>query len=194
VNVALPEAPVLDIGCGRGEWLELIKEEGLDGAGVDSNTVLAQQCRVHGLTVANEDLNEYLAKVPDNTLGAVTGFHIVEHLPIERLVELLNETMRVLKPGGVVIFETPNPRNVLVGTCNFYFDPTHRNPIPSEVLRFLLESRGFSDIEVLPLNPSDEMPVAGDTEIARRFNEYFYGPMDYGIVGWKPRPITNTTT
>jgi 2-polyprenyl-3-methyl-5-hydroxy-6-metoxy-1,4-benzoquinol methylase len=193
-NVGVPEGPIVDIGCGRGEWLELIKEEGLNGEGVDSNTVLAEQCRIHGQTVANEDLNEYLAKVPDNTLRAVTGFHIVEHLPIERLVDLLNETMRVLKPGGVVIFETPNPRNVLVGTCNFYFDPTHRNPIPSEVLRFLLESRGFSDIEVLPLNPSDEMPVAGDTEIARRFNEYFYGPMDYGIVGSKPRPITNTTS
>jgi 2-polyprenyl-3-methyl-5-hydroxy-6-metoxy-1,4-benzoquinol methylase len=194
VNVDLPDAPVLDIGCGRGEWLELIKEEGLRAEGVDSNTVLAEQCRDSGLTVANEDLNEHLAKVPDNSLGAVTGFHIVEHLPIERLVDLLNETMRVLKPGGVVIFETPNPRNVLVGTCNFYFDPTHRNPIPSEVLKFLLESRGFSDIEVLPLNPSDERPVAGDSEVARRFNEYFYGPMDYGIVGWKPRPITTATS
>lgn len=177
--------PLLDVGSGRGEWLELLREERLHARGVDSNRVLAGQCRDNGLEVVEEDLLVYLRQVADDSLGAVTGFHIVEHLPLEMLVEFLNETVRVLKPGGAVIFETPNPQNVLVGSCNFYFDPTHRNPLPSQVLKFLLESRGFMRVEVLDLNPSDDTPVADDSELARRFNQYFYGPMDYAVVGWK---------
>ncbi len=181
-------ARIIDIGCGRGEWLELLKEHDLSATGVDANTVLAQQCSARGLQVVEEDLLSYLREQEDESVSVISGFHIVEHLPIETLVKVLNETMRVLKSGGVLLLETPNPRNVLVGSCNFYFDPTHRNPLPSEVLKFLVESRGFARVEVLPLNPSDEKPVAGDSELVDRFNRYFYGPMDYGVVGWKPQP------
>jgi O-antigen chain-terminating methyltransferase len=85
----------------------------------------------------------------------------------------------------LLLLETPNPQNVLVGSCNFYFDPTHRNPIPSPVLKFLVESRGFEVIEAFGLNPSDEKPVAADSEMAERFNEFFYGPMDYAIIARK---------
>ncbi len=179
------EMPILDVGCGRGEWLELLKEQQLRAIGVDSNRVLVGQCSERGLDVAEDDLMGYLRRLDGASLGAVTGFHIVEHLPIETLVQFLNETVRVLKPGGAVIFETPNPQNVLVGSCNFYFDPTHRNPLPSQVMRFLLESRGFARVEVLELNPSDDAPVDEASELARRFNQYFYGPMDYAVIGWK---------
>ena len=143
--------PLLDVGCGRGEWLELLREEHLQASGVDSNRILVEWCRDRGLEVAEDDLMNSLHRQPDESLGAVTGFHIIEHLPIETLVEFLNQAVRVLKPGGVVIFETPNPQNVLVGSCNFYFDPTHRNPLPSQVTKFLLESRGFVGVEVLEL-------------------------------------------
>lgn len=180
------DAPILDVGCGRGEWLELLREEGLRSSGVDSNRVLVAQCRELGLEVVETELMSYLLGLPDSSLGAVTGFHIVEHLPIETLVKFLDETIRVVKSGGTVIFETPNPQNVLVGTCNFYFDPTHRNPLPSPVMKFLLESRGFTNVEVLNLNPSDEAPVKGSSDLARRFNQYFYGPMDYAVIGWRP--------
>ncbi|HKZ81767.1 MAG TPA: methyltransferase domain-containing protein [Pyrinomonadaceae bacterium] len=181
-----PEAtPVLDVGCGRGEWLELLRQHGLPATGVDSNTVLIRQCRERALEVVEDDLLDYLRKLPDESIGTLTGFHIVEHLPLEVLIAFLNETMRVLRPGRPIIFETPNPRNVLVGSCNFYFDPTHQNPLPSEVLKFLVESRGFTGVDILPLNPSDEMPVAGDSDLVARFNQYFYGPMDYGLVAWK---------
>ena len=178
--------PVLDVGCGRGEWLELLQEQDLDATGIDTNRVLIGQCREIGLKVIEEDLLKYLHGVADNALGAVTGFHIVEHLPLEALTEFLDQTVRVLKPGGLVIFETPNPHNVLVGSCNFYFDPTHRNPIPSQVLSFLIEARGFVDVQVMNLNPSDDTPVDDDSELAKRFNEYFYGPMDYAVVGYRP--------
>jgi 2-polyprenyl-3-methyl-5-hydroxy-6-metoxy-1,4-benzoquinol methylase len=178
--------PLLDVGCGRGEWLELLREEHLRASGVDSNRILVESCTARGLAAAEDDLISALHKLPDKSLGAVTGFHIIEHLPIEKLVEFLNQAVRVLKPGGVVIFETPNPQNVLVGSCNFYFDPTHRNPLPSQVTKFLLESRGLVRVEVLDLNPSDDTPVDENSELARRFNKYFYGPMDYAVVGYRP--------
>jgi 2-polyprenyl-3-methyl-5-hydroxy-6-metoxy-1,4-benzoquinol methylase len=184
--------PILDVGCGRGEWLELLREQNLIATGIDSNRVLVEQCRLRGLDVVENDLMSYMHSLARESLGAVTGFHIVEHLPIETLIEFLNETLRVLKLGGVAIFETPNPQNVLVGSCNFYFDPTHRNPLPSLVMKFFLESRGFVGVEVLSLNPSDDTPVASDSELARRFNQYFYGPMDYAVVGWKStKPATD---
>jgi O-antigen chain-terminating methyltransferase len=93
--------------------------------------------------------------------------------------------MRVLRPGGVVIFETPNPENVLVGSQYFYLDPTHRHPLPSELMEFMLDSRGFDKIEILNLHPWDSAKLAGTDELTARFNTYFYGPMDYAIVGRK---------
>jgi 2-polyprenyl-3-methyl-5-hydroxy-6-metoxy-1,4-benzoquinol methylase len=178
--------PLLDVGCGRGEWLELLKEEELQASGVDSNRVLTEWCRSRGLEVTEEDLITFMQRQPDSSYSALTGFHIIEHLSIDTLVDFLNQTVRVLQPGGVVIFETPNPQNVLVGSCNFYFDPTHRNPLPSQVTTFLLESRGFTGVQVLNLNPSDDTPVAEDSDLARRFNKYFYGPMDYAVMGYRP--------
>ena len=185
VGIGTEQTPILDVGCGRGEWLELLREKGLQASGIDSNRMQITQCRELGLRVEEAELLAYLRGLPDSSLGAVTGFHIVEHLPIDTLVAFLDETVRVVKPGGAVIFETPNPQNVLVGSCNFYFDPTHRNPLPSPVLQFLLESRGFQRVQVLLLNPSDEAPVKGNTELAKRFNQYFYGPMDYAVLGWR---------
>jgi O-antigen chain-terminating methyltransferase len=85
----------------------------------------------------------------------------------------------------VVIFETPNPENVLVGSYYFYFDPTHRNPLPPAMTQFLLESRGLSRIEVMKLHPADALRVDGDDELTERFNEYFFGPMDYAVIGRK---------
>ena len=123
-----------------------------------------------------------------SSVGAITGFHIVEHVPLKALITLLNEALRVLRPGGVVIFETPNPENVLVGSKYFYMDPTHRNPLPSELLEFLLESRGFEGIEIVNLHPWESARVAGEGELTERFNTYFYGPMDYAIVGRKVGP------
>lgn len=179
------EMPVLDAACGRGEWLELLREENLRARGVDLNRALVAGCRARGLDVAEADVMDFLRALPAESFGAVTGFHIVEHLLVETLIRFLDETLRVIKPGGMVIFETPNPQNVLVGSCNFYFDPTHRNPLPSPVLKFMLESRGFHPVEIVNLNPSDAEPVTGDTDLVKRFNEYFYGPMDYGVVGRK---------
>ncbi len=181
------ERPIMDVGCGRGEWLELLNEEGFTARGVDFNRVLVEQCRKCGIDVVESDVFEYLHTLPDVSLGAVTGLHIIEHLPLGALIKLIDETVRVLKPGGVAIFETPNPENILVGACTFYFDPTHCNPLPAPMIKFLVESRGLCQVEIKRLHPYDDASRVPDnsSELAKRFNEYFYGPQDYAVVGYK---------
>jgi SAM-dependent methyltransferase len=182
---AMVAADVLDIGCGRGEWLELLKNEGVAARGVDRNRVFVDQCRQIGLDVVEQDALDYLGSLAEKSLNVITSFHLVEHLEFEELIRLLDEMIRVLKPGGMLILETPNPENFMVGSYSFYADPTHRNPIPSPTLQFLLESRGLDRVSVMKLRPWDAAKIEGDTEIVKRFNEYFYGAPDYGIVGWK---------
>lgn len=176
---------VLDIGTGRGEWLELLRREGIEGLGIDTNSLQVEACRTRGLEVVNSDAIAYLHGLPDNHLHAITGFHVIEHLEFELLIELMDEIMRTLKPGGLVIFETPNPENVSVTGHNFYVDPTHRKPLPIPMMKYLFDSRGFCRIEVLRLHPSETPRVEGETDLVARFNDYFYGPMDYAIIGSK---------
>ena len=178
-------APVIDLGCGRGEWVELLTENGITARGVENNTLQVRQCTDRGLDVAEQDLFVYLQSLPDESAGAITGFHIIEHLSFNALIALLNEVLRVLRPGGTAIFETPNPENVIVGSNYFYLDPTHRHPLPTELMQFLFKNRGFEQIELLMLHPWESGRVPGEGLLAERFNAYFYGPMDYAIVGRK---------
>jgi len=177
---------VLDIGCGRGEWLQLVESEGIDAQGVDRNRVFIEQCRAAGLNVVENDALIYLRSLPGESLNAVTIFHLVEHLPLETLINLVDEIVRTLKRDGLLIIETPNPENLIVGSHTFYVDPTHRNPIPSQTLQFLLEARGLRTLDVLKLRPRDEVKLGEDSELVTRFNEYFYSAPDYGIIARKP--------
>jgi hypothetical protein len=104
----------------------------------------------------------------------------------DQLFATLDTTVRVLKPGGMAIFETPNPENVLVSSYSFYLDPTHRHPLPSHMVKFMVEARGLCRVEVMYLHPSDEPRVEeAGLDVAKRFNDYFYGPRDYAVIGWK---------
>jgi O-antigen chain-terminating methyltransferase len=179
---------ILDLGCGRGEWLELVGEEGRSGRGVDLNRLFVEDCRRRGLNVVEADVLAFLPSVPDESLGVVTAFHLIEHLPFDAMLELMDESLRVLRPGGVAIFETPNPENVLVSAHDFHLDPTHRRPIPSALLTWLLNARGFSRVDLLLLHPALERRIEeGDLEVTRRFNAYFHGARDYAVLAWKPR-------
>jgi SAM-dependent methyltransferase/uncharacterized protein YbgA (DUF1722 family) len=181
------EAPVLDIGCGRGEWLELLNDNGLAASGVDLNRITAAHCRERGLVVAEADALDYLRGVETASIGAVTAIHLIEHVPFRQLMCLFDEVRRVLKPGGVAIFETPNPENLVVGACNFWYDPTHQQPLPPEPMRFILDNRGFTRIEILRLHPSTDMsiPTEAPNELPAVIAERFYGPQDYALVGYK---------
>ncbi len=182
------DALVLDLGCGRGEWLELLRQEGIAAHGVDWNRLMVAECRERRLAAEQAEALDYLARVPDGSMGAVTALRVVEQLPFRQLVRLLDEVARVLRPGGTAIFETPNPDNILVACRDFYKDPGRRHPIPSETLRFLVESRGLAPVQVLLLNSLDaagHVPEDDGSAVARRFNRYFYGPRDYAVVANK---------
>jgi SAM-dependent methyltransferase len=187
-KVGSTKAPIVDLGCGRGEWLELLREQKLTARGVDSNRIMVKRCTELGLQARLSDAHSCLSKLKDASIGCVTGFHIVEHMPFGALIELFDEVVRVLQPGGLVIFETPNPSNILVGSTEFYNDPTHNRPLPPRVLRFLAESRGLCKVEILELHPYPTSYTfeADETGVAQRLNQYFYGPQDYSIIGRKP--------
>ena len=189
----LAKEEVFDVGCGRGEWLELLREQGFQAWGVDSNVQMVERCRERGLDAVAGDAIALLRDLPDASLGAVTAFHVVEHLPLETLLELLRETLRVLKPGGLAIFETPNPENIQVGSCTFYHDPTHRNPLPWRLMHFLAEANGFCRLQVLKLHPCVPDLGLGNREPTEAFHDWLYGPQDYAVIGWKAVTITSAT-
>jgi O-antigen chain-terminating methyltransferase len=180
------ENDILDIGCGRGEWLELLKEEGFAGRGVEINRVLIEQLRNVGLEVMEEDALSYLRSLPDESLAAVTAFHFIEHLSFETLIEVLDEIAGALRPGGLVIFETPNPKNLVVGACNFYSDPTHVKPLFPETIRFILSNRGFTDVSIEYVNPVGGSPFKDESESSQALDSWFYSPRDFAVIGRKP--------
>jgi SAM-dependent methyltransferase len=187
-GVGTASMPILDLGCGRGEWLELLGGEGWHASGVDANELMVEECRGRGLRVERGDVLDYLQGVPEATLGAVTSFHVVEHLPFDRVMLLIDEALRTLRPGGILILETPNPDNLLVGASTFYLDPTHIRPIPSGTLRFVVEARGFCNVEVWNLHPMPESARLPEDAggVASRLNELLCGPRDYAIIGRRP--------
>ncbi|MFW7378367.1 MAG: class I SAM-dependent methyltransferase [Oligoflexus sp.] len=175
---------VLDIGSGRGEWLEIIREHGWQGVGVDLDSDMVKICRQKGLEVVKEDAIDYLKSLPDYSLAVVTAFHVVEHIPETDLVPLLQVIYRKVKLGGIVILETPNPENLIVGACNFYTDLTHIKPIPPISLQFMLSFAGFKKTETLRLHPMKDKFRTQDPEL-KEVLERLYGSQDYALVGYK---------
>ena len=177
---------ILDVGCGRGEWLQVLREAGFQARGIDTNRILIQQCKELSLEVEEREALSYLGSLPNESLNAVTAFHFAEHLPLETLVKFLDEAGRTLKPGGLIILETPNPENLLVGSCNFYLDPTHKNPIPVPTMKLLLEARGFRCEEVLKLHAVSSAKIEVKDQLTSHLNHFLYGPMNYAVVARKP--------
>ena len=143
---------VLDIGCGRGEWLELLAERGINAKGIDSNHELVEECHQLALDSIEIDLFDFLPTEKDGQYNLITGFHLIEHIAPEKHSWFLDSAFRMLAPGGVLILETPNPENVTVSSCNFYIDPTHRRPLPPQLLHFLALQAGFASPMIARLN------------------------------------------
>ncbi|WP_312271154.1 methyltransferase domain-containing protein [Pseudomonas sp.] len=154
------ECAVLDIGCGRGEWLELLVENDFQARGIDLDEGMLEACRALELPAEQGEALETLKALPESSLAIVSGFHIAEHIPFPILQNILTEAVRVLKPAGLLILETPNAENIVVGTNNFYLDPTHERPIPHLLLSFLAEYSGFARIKLLRLQENFEEDLA----------------------------------
>ncbi|GHU45345.1 hypothetical protein AGMMS50289_16370 [Betaproteobacteria bacterium] len=146
-----PAASAIDLGCGRGEWLEILRAKGFSPVGVDLDAGMLEACHAAGLAVLHDDALKVLAALPDQSQTLVSAFHVVEHLEFELLQTLIAHAFRVLKPGGLLIMETPNPENIVVGTTGFYTDPTHQRPIPPLLLTFLTEFNRFHRVKTLRL-------------------------------------------
>jgi SAM-dependent methyltransferase len=189
--VASQGAPVLDVGFGRGDWLELLATNGIPAYGVDTNGHFVDDAVARGLDARLCDVLVHLRGLPDGSLGAVTAMHVVEHLPIDVLISMVAATLRVLRPGGIFILETPNPSNLRVGAASFYLDPTHNRPVPAELLRFIVEHSGFVDVEARFLHPNDTAHFTVGTsnraleplrQMAAELNWSLFGPQDYCVV------------
>ena len=152
-----PNGQALDLGCGRGEWLEILGELKLTASGVDLDEGMLSDCRKLGLNVEQGNALTKLSQQADNSLVLISGFHLAEHLSNADLQTLIQESHRTLKPGGLLILETPNTENITVATINFYFDPSHLRPIPAKLLQFLTLHFGFSRSKIIGLQESTEL-------------------------------------
>jgi O-antigen chain-terminating methyltransferase len=175
---------VLDIGCGRGEFLELMREAGVTARGIDLSQESVDLCRRKGLAAETVDLFAYLADLPESSLDGIFSAQVVEHLPPERLPEMIRLAASRLDRGGVLAIETPNPECLAIFASHFYLDPTHTRPVPQALLGFYMEEFGMGSIEVHRRSPAVEsMPALAS--LAEDFRAAFFGGLDYAIVGKK---------
>ena len=192
--------PVLDIACGRGEFLELLYEAGIKARGVDLDRDMVLLCREKGLEIVQSDAFAHLEEIPDDSLGGIFCAQFIEHCRPHQVFRLAQVCERKLRAGGVLVFETINPKCLSVFARSFYLDPTHVWPFHPELSRFILETAGFSDIVLEFFSPVDaevripHLPVGmlsgEEKERLDRsvdiINELLFGDQDYAIVAIKP--------
>jgi O-antigen chain-terminating methyltransferase len=175
---------VLDIGCGRGEFLEMMKSAGVNAKGIDLGEESVATCRHKGLEAEVADLFVYLENLPEASLDGIFCSQVVEHLPPDRLPEMVRLCATRLQRNGVIAIETPNPECLAIFGTHFYLDPTHHRPVPHPLLAFYLEEFGVGNIEVRKLSPAVEsMPSL--KSLPEDFRDAFFGGLDYAILGRK---------
>jgi O-antigen chain-terminating methyltransferase len=173
---------VLDIGCGRGEFLEMMREAGVPARGIDLSEESVALCRDKGLEAESADLYMYLADLPEASLDGIFCSQVVEHLPADRLPAMVKLCASRLTRNGVIAIETPNPECLAIFATHFYLDPTHTRPVPHALLAFYLEEFGVGNIEVHRLSPAVEsMPSLAS--LPEDFRDAFFGGLDYSIMG-----------
>jgi O-antigen chain-terminating methyltransferase len=175
----------IDIGCGRGEWLEILAQNGIiDYIGIDIDREMIAHCKKSGLNVWCENALSYLNSQPDNSVNLITAFHVIEHLSAGEKISFINEAHRVLSNEGILVLETPNPENILVSTYSFYYDPTHITPVPPESLNFMLKESGFEKTNIIYINENKNLQDKPEIELF----EVFSGVSpDYAIIAQKSK-------
>jgi O-antigen chain-terminating methyltransferase len=175
---------VLDIGCGRGEFLKMMHDAGIPARGIELGAESVAACKLQGLDAELADAFPYLAALPEASLDGIFCSQVVEHLPPERLPELIRLCASRLAQGGVIAIETPNPECLAIFATHFYLDPTHTRPVPHPLLIFYLEEFGVGNIEVRRLSPAKEsMPALNS--LPEDFRDAFFGSLDYAVIGRK---------
>lgn len=186
---------VLDLGCGRGEFLELCRDNGIEAQGIDLNEQMVEICIDKGLECQKGDILESLAERQDKTLGGIFSSQVIEHLSPQHLKKLIELAYFKLTPGGHVILETINPSSVFALVQIYFLDLTHQKPIHPQTLKFLLESTGFEEVEIKFSHPLEQeqlqtLPGADETaSILNRnidnLNKLLYAPPNYSAIGLK---------
>jgi SAM-dependent methyltransferase len=192
---------VLDVGCGRGEFLVLLREAGITSRGIDANDEMVAICRERGLPVERADAVEYLRAQGDGSLGGLFAAQLVEHLQPARLMALLREAARVLRPGAPMVLETINPTCWVAFFESYIRDLTHVKPLHPDTLKFLAVATGFAEVKVLFRTPVDEAarlqrlaPTSTDTarvaelveafnRNVERLNDRLFTFLDYAVIG-----------
>ena len=187
LRTQLGDGPCLDLGCGRGVWLALLQAQGFDARGIDLNAAAVAQAQAQGLAAGLGDALAWLRAQPEDSALAITAFHLMEHLPFALRLALVGECARVLRPGGLLILETPNPENIWVATHTFHHDPTHSQPLTPDSLAFLVHYCGLEVVAVPRLHPYPaDAGLPGDDPVTLRLNHMTCGGQDFAVLAQKP--------
>ena len=185
---------VVDLGCGRGELLELLRDADVSAYGVELDPDVVAVCQEKGLEVLQGDAVSHVEALQQEAVDGIIASHLIEHLTPDLLSRLIAAAAEKLAGGGIVILETPNPESLLAGSINFHRDPTHVRPVHPDTLAFLCESAGFRDVEIrrlapvpadvrLPQRLSDKSPLSQHVrEVVEQLNELIYGYQDYALI------------
>jgi O-antigen chain-terminating methyltransferase len=175
---------VLDIGCGRGEFLELMREAGIPSAGIDLNAEYVAACRAKDLEARAADLFAYLGELPEGALDGIFCAHVVEHLAPTRLPGMIQLCASRLARGGIIAIETPNPECLAIFSTYFHLDPTHVRPVPRQLLEFYFAENGVGVTEFRTLSPAVET-IPALASLPADVREALFGGLDYAIIGRK---------
>ncbi len=176
---------VLEAGCGRGEFLKILKENKIPVKGIDTNPTMIQFNIERDRPAELIDANSFLNSISDNSLVGITAFQVIEHYLPEYLVKFVQLSYQKIAKGGVIILETVNPMS-LFSLTHFWYDITHKKPIPPDMIKFYLEIAGFDDVSIIfSGNVPNELQLAGNDENIKKLNQILFGPQDYAIIAWK---------
>ncbi len=188
---------IIELGSGRGEFLELMGEKDIDIVGIDAYKEFVDYCKIKGFNSVNDDAIAYVSRLKDESIGGIFAAQLIEHLKTDQIIQLCNDAYKKLIPGSYLIFETPNPTSLAIYTNAFYVDPSHNKPVHPRTIEYFLKQAGFSDISIIFTEHSKSkyrLPLLNGESISNlnEFNDgincitdILFGSQDYAIIAKK---------